>query len=105
VMMVSQGGTGAGTSGRAVRAIYERLFGVHGGTVHPSTSVLVGGEVAADLPTIDSTGVPAAPAHAPAVAAGSGSPATSADGNAATSAGSERQAEAARPPAATGESP
>jgi penicillin-binding protein 2 len=29
-MMVSQGGTGSGTSGPAVRKIWEALYGVHG---------------------------------------------------------------------------
>jgi penicillin-binding protein 2 len=50
VMMVSQGGTGAGTTGRAVRAIYERLFGVKGGSADSRRSVLLGGDVAAGLP-------------------------------------------------------
>ena len=30
VMMVSQGGTGSGTSGPAIRKIYETLYGVKG---------------------------------------------------------------------------
>ncbi|NCA18758.1 MAG: penicillin-binding protein 2, partial [Actinobacteria bacterium] len=30
VMMVSQGGTGSGTSGPSVRRIYEAIFGVQG---------------------------------------------------------------------------
>lgn len=59
VMMVSQGGTGAGTSGRGVRSIYDALFGVRDGHADPARSVLAGGDVAADLPTISPDGVPA----------------------------------------------
>lgn len=58
VMMVSQGGTGSGTSGPSVRAIHEALFGVRGGTADPARSVLVGGDVAADLPALTGDGVP-----------------------------------------------
>ena len=35
VMMVSQGGTGSGTSGPAVRAIWEALYGVDGRATSP----------------------------------------------------------------------
>ena len=35
VMMVSQGGTGSGTSGPGVRAIYEALYGVSGNNGRP----------------------------------------------------------------------
>jgi penicillin-binding protein 2 len=66
--MVSQGGTGAGTSGASVRGIYEALFGVREGSADPARSVLVGGDVAQRLPTMGADGVPAAPAR------GSGSP-------------------------------
>ncbi len=61
VIMVSQGGTGAGTSGASVRGIYEALFGVRDGTADPSRSVLAGGDVATALPTIGADGVPHAP--------------------------------------------
>ncbi len=61
VIMVSQGGTGAGTSGASVRGIYEALFGVREGAADPARSVLVGGDVATGLPTIGADGVPAAP--------------------------------------------
>jgi penicillin-binding protein 2 len=62
VMMVSQGGTGAGTSGPSVRGIYEALFGVRGGDADPARSVLAGGDVAAGLPSLGPDGVPAPPA-------------------------------------------
>lgn len=61
VMMVSQGGTGAGTSGRSIRAIHEALFGVRSGHADPARSVLTGGDVASALPIIGEQGVPVAP--------------------------------------------
>jgi penicillin-binding protein 2 len=61
VIMVSQGGTGAGTSGASVRGIYEALFGVRDGSADPARSVLVGGDVARGLPTMGADGVPRAP--------------------------------------------
>jgi penicillin-binding protein 2 len=42
VMMVTQAGTGSGTSGPAVRKIWEALYGVHGMDVKPSTSIIPG---------------------------------------------------------------
>jgi penicillin-binding protein 2 len=51
VMMVSQGGTGSGTSGPAVRAIWEALYGVHGMTVDPADSAIAGGTPPEALPT------------------------------------------------------
>ncbi len=42
VMMVSQGGTGSGTSGPAIRAIYEALYGIKGETVRPKTALIPG---------------------------------------------------------------
>jgi penicillin-binding protein 2 len=68
VIMVSQGGTGAGTSGASVKGIYEALFGVRDGQADPDRSVLVGGDVAQGLPTMGADGVPVPPAR------GSGSP-------------------------------
>jgi penicillin-binding protein 2 len=62
VIMVSQGGTGAGTSGASVKGIYEALFGVRDGQADPARSVLVGGDVATSLPTMGTDGVPAPPA-------------------------------------------
>ena len=42
VMMVSQGGTGSGTSGPAVRAIWEALYGVEGDAVRPDRAAIPG---------------------------------------------------------------
>jgi penicillin-binding protein 2 len=39
VMMVSQGGFGASTSGLGVRNIYETLFGVTGNKVNPEKAI------------------------------------------------------------------
>jgi penicillin-binding protein 2 len=51
VMMVSQGGTGSGTSGPAVRAIWEALYGIDGSTVNPSRAAIPGTRPPKDLPT------------------------------------------------------
>jgi penicillin-binding protein 2 len=51
VMMVSQGGTGSGTSGPAVRAIWEALYGITGTTVSPAQSAIPGVTPPAPLPT------------------------------------------------------
>ena len=61
VMMVTQGGTGSGTSGPSVRNIYEKLFGVRGSTVDPSASVLVGAAPEDGLPKVGSDGMPVMP--------------------------------------------
>jgi penicillin-binding protein 2 len=50
VMMVSQGGTGSGTSGPAVRAIYEALYGIQGSTVDASRAAIPGVVAPDDLP-------------------------------------------------------
>ena len=42
VMMVSQGGTGSGTSGPAIRKIYETLYGVRGTSVRPADAAIPG---------------------------------------------------------------
>ena len=81
VIMVSQGGTGAGTSGASVKGIYEALFGVRDGTADPAQSVLVGGDVATELPTMGPDGVPVAPSVAAPVAPGASA---GTDGTAAT---------------------
>lgn len=59
VIMVSQGGTGAGTSGRSVKAIYEALFGVVDGQADPARSVLIGSDTADEVPAVGPDGVPA----------------------------------------------
>jgi len=61
VMMVTQGGTGAKTSGPSVRKIYEALFGIKGGNVDPSRSVLVDGQPSAQLPVVREDGTPVVP--------------------------------------------
>jgi penicillin-binding protein 2 len=43
VMMVSQGGFGASTSGLGVRNIYETLFGVSGNKINPEKAVFPNG--------------------------------------------------------------
>ena len=45
-MMVSQGGTGSGTSGPAVRKIWEALYGVKGTDVRTGRAALPGREAA-----------------------------------------------------------
>ena len=52
VMMVSQGGFGAGTSAVGVRKIYETLFGVKGSTVDPALALFPSGKPPANLPRI-----------------------------------------------------
>lgn len=50
VLMVTQGGTGGGTSAPSVRTIYEALFGVEGGRADPARSVLRGGAPTEGVP-------------------------------------------------------
>jgi len=50
VMMVSQGGTGSGTSGPAVRKIWETLYGVRGSKVVTDKAVLPDAKPPANLP-------------------------------------------------------
>ncbi|HNA98559.1 MAG TPA: penicillin-binding transpeptidase domain-containing protein, partial [Marmoricola sp.] len=51
VMMVTQGGTGSGTSGPFVRRIWERLYGVQGMQVDPDRAIIPGGRPPQQLPT------------------------------------------------------
>ena len=51
VMMVSQAGTGSGTSGPAVRAIWEALYGITGSTVDPRRAAIPGTTPPEGLPT------------------------------------------------------
>ncbi len=50
VMMVSQGGTGSGTSGPAIRKIWEALYGVRGDRVVAGKAALPGATPPAGLP-------------------------------------------------------
>jgi len=50
VMMVSQGGFGSTTSADSVKAVYRELFGVHGKSIDPRTSVLPNAVVPVKLP-------------------------------------------------------
>ncbi len=52
VMMVSQGGFGASTSGVGVRNIYETLFGVKGNKVVPGAAIFPDGKPPIKLPKI-----------------------------------------------------
>ena len=52
VMMVSQGGFGASTSGVGVRKIYETLFGVKANKVIPGAAIFPGGKPPTVLPKI-----------------------------------------------------
>jgi penicillin-binding protein 2 len=51
VMMVSQGGTGSGTSGPAIRAIWEGLYGITGEEVRPADAAIPGTRSPIELPT------------------------------------------------------
>ena len=50
VMMVSQGGTGSGTSGPGVRAIWEALYGIEGEQVRPAQAAIPGTTLPDQLP-------------------------------------------------------
>ncbi|MGL5811202.1 MAG: penicillin-binding protein 2 [Nocardioides sp.] len=56
VMMVSQGGTGSGTSGPAVRKLWEGLYGVRGDRVRPARSLIPGVVTTPALPTFAEDG-------------------------------------------------
>ena len=51
VMMITQGGTGSGTSGPAVRKIWEHLYGIKGMSVRPGKAAIPGTAPPAGLPT------------------------------------------------------
>ena len=66
LMMVSQGGTGSGTSGPAIRRIWEALYGVRGTDVRPDRALLPGAEPPGRLPVFARDGEilpPTAPRH------------------------------------------
>jgi penicillin-binding protein 2 len=56
VMMISQGGTGSGTSGDAVRSIWEALYGVSDGVVRPADAAIPGTVLPDGLPTFTEDG-------------------------------------------------
>ncbi len=56
VMMVSQGGTGSGTSGPAIRKIWETLYGIDGETVRPDRAAIPGTRPPSGLPTFMTDG-------------------------------------------------
>ena len=56
VMMVSQGGTGSGTSGPSVRRIWESLYGIDGETVRPANAAIPGTSPPAGLPSFSRDG-------------------------------------------------
>jgi penicillin-binding protein 2 len=56
VMMVSQGGTGSGTSGPAIRKIYEALYGVKGMGVDRDRAAIPGVVAPEDLPAFKRDG-------------------------------------------------
>lgn len=63
VMMVSQGGTGSGTSGPAIRAIWESLYGVDGTTVDADRAAIPGVTPPERLPTFMEDGTILPPAR------------------------------------------
>jgi penicillin-binding protein 2 len=56
LMMVTQGGTGSGTSGPGVRRIWEALYGVHGESVDRRDSLIPGVVEPDALPSFESDG-------------------------------------------------
>ena len=64
VMMISQGGTGSGTSGDAVRAIWEALYGVRDGVVRPGSAAIPGTVPPDGLPTFAEDGAILPPSRA-----------------------------------------
>jgi penicillin-binding protein 2 len=61
VMMVSQGGTGSGTSGPGVRAIWEALYGIDGMKVRPDKAAQSGAHPPEGLPQFRRDGSITAP--------------------------------------------
>jgi penicillin-binding protein 2 len=64
IMMVSQAGTGSGTSGPAVRKIWEALYGIDGMDVHPGKAAIPGTVPPKGLPTFTPDGTILPPADA-----------------------------------------
>jgi penicillin-binding protein 2 len=55
-MMMSQGGTGSGSVGPAVRKVWEALYGVHGTAVEPRTAAIPGTAAPSSLPVFGKDG-------------------------------------------------
>lgn len=56
VMMISQGGTGSGSVGDGIRAIWESLYGITEGAVRPARSAIPGVVAPRTLPTFTDDG-------------------------------------------------
>src|SRR4029077_14495859 len=56
LMMVTQGGTGSGTSGPFVRKIWESLYGVHGSQVDTHDALIPGVVAPSTLPSFQPDG-------------------------------------------------
>lgn len=56
VMMISQGGTGSGSTGDAIRKIWETLYGIRGEGVDPDRAAIPGTRPPASLPTFTRDG-------------------------------------------------
>ncbi len=56
VMMIEQGGTGSGTSGDAVRHIWEALYGIKGSKVETDRAAIPGVKPPDDLPRFEPDG-------------------------------------------------
>jgi penicillin-binding protein 2 len=63
IMMVSQGGTGSGTSGPAVRKIWETLYGIDGLDVNPAKAAIPGTTPPQGLPVFMKDGTILPPAR------------------------------------------
>ncbi|HWJ65394.1 MAG TPA: penicillin-binding protein 2 [Nocardioides sp.] len=64
VMMISQGGTGSGSTGDGVRAIWEALYGIDGEQVRPAKAAIPGVVAPDELPTFGDDGSILPPARA-----------------------------------------
>ena len=62
VMMISQGGTGSGTSGPGIRAIWESLYGIRGERVVPGDAAIPGTVLPEKLPLFRGDGTILPPA-------------------------------------------
>lgn len=65
VMTISQGGTGSGSSGDAVRAIWNALYGIQNNVVDRSKSAIPGVLLPAGLPTFANNGAVLPPGRKP----------------------------------------